>query len=790
MTFQSWWAAGVTDLHPIIPLRAALSPLTRLTERDLGKIPGLPNAKGEWRGFNWTRHVTTEAECRTWDTYACGIGVRTANFPAIDIDCEDPELVTAIGALILQRFGELPWRDRKGSIRSLFLGRTAHPFRRMRVWMERDGKSQLVEVLGAGQQAVLEGEHSSGETYSWYRPISALEDLPVFTAESMDAFLTDVEAVAGQLGYTATREGRVSVTTERTVADQAELRSTVSFIRSAVAHIPNTNDRFPSRTDYLKMGYAIKAACGPDHEADAFAIWWSWCERWEGNGRTPNTREVAAEDWARLRPPFTLGASWVFEQAHVSGYHEAVDVFNDGLYLEPAPPEEEDEGAETKTPGAQFSDAWLAGQFLAFHGEQVRFCQKLGGWMVWDGHRWSVDETGHVAEWAGEICRTAACKAENSGERKRLGGEPARQNTLAYARTNQAVSVGVDAFDSDPWSLNTPEGIIDLKSGQLGPADASRLFTRCTAVAPDASQTPRKWLDFLREATGGDSDLEAYLQQMAGYALTGSTREHALMFLWGPGGNGKGVFLNTLVRIFGSYAAVSAMDTFTSSSFDRHPADIASLFGARMVTAQETQEGRSWDEAKVKSITGGDPVSARYMRQNFFTFTPQFKLLFAGNHKPRIHNLDDAMRRRFHLIPFTNIPAKRNLNLKEELEEEWPGILAWAVEGCVAWQQQGLIPPLVVREATEAYFIDEDPMGRWMSERTMESEEGTGEGTLDLFADWTLWCQERSEKHGTERTFAQALLSRGLPKWRDARTRRRGVGKIRLRPGSARFESE
>lgn len=203
-------------------------------------------------------------------------------------------------------------------------------------------------------------------------------------------------------------------------------------------------------------------------------------------------------------------------------------------------------------------------------------------------------------------------------------------------------------FDADPWLLNTPGGVVDLHTGALRPHDPGLLMTKITRGTPTG--TCPLWLAFLGRVTNGDDELAAFLQCMAGYALTGSIREHALFFLYGNGQNGKGVFINTLKWVLGDYATVAAMATFQASQNDRHPTDLAMLNGARMVAAQETEKGRRWDETRVKALTGGDPISARFMRCDFFTFEPEFKLIFAGNDKPSLTAIDPAMRRRMNMV--------------------------------------------------------------------------------------------------------------------------------------------
>ena len=352
---------------------------------------------------------------------------------------------------------------------------------------------------------------------------------------------------------------------------------------------------------------------------------------------------------------------------------------------------------------------------------------------------------------------------------------------LKIAQADRSIARTADIWDADPWLLNTPAGMVDLRTGALSPHDRGARCTKITAVgpAPDRDADCPLWTRFLREITGGDAELQAYLQRAVGYCLTGSVREHALFFAHGPGGNGKGVFLNTIGAILGDYTIVASMDSFTATHTDRHPTDMAMLRGARLVTAQETEEGRRWAEARVKALTGGDPITARFMRQDFFTYRPQFKLFVAGNHKPSLRNIDDAIRRRLHLIPFTFKPARPDRDLPEKLKPEWPAILTWAIQGCLEWQRVGLAPPPAVVEATAEYFAEEDAVGRWMEERCRRDANATAT-THDLFADWREWCASTGEHVGTEKRFAQALIHRGCERWQHPKTRKMGFRGIEL----------
>src|SRR5262249_10483492 len=226
----------------------------------------------------------------------------------------------------------------------------------------------------------------------------------------------------------------------------------------------------------------------------------------------------------------------------------------------------------------------------------------------------------------------------------------------------------------------------------LHPTRQEDYITKTTAVTPATeppAQSCQLWLEFLQRVTDGSQERQDFLQRVCGYGVTGLTSEDSLFFLYGLGANGKSVFLRAVSGAVDDYHKTASMDTFTVTFGERHPTDLAMLRGARLVTAIETEEGKRWDEAKLKHMTGGDPVPARFMRQDFFESLPQFKLLIAGNHKPAFRNVDEAIRRRVKLIPFTvTIPeAERDPQLSEKLKAEWPGILRWMIDGCLMWQR-------------------------------------------------------------------------------------------------------
>ncbi|WP_247424161.1 phage/plasmid primase, P4 family [Ralstonia pseudosolanacearum] len=478
-----------------------------------------------------------------------------------------------------------------------------------------------------------------------------------------------------------------------------------------------------------------------------------------------------------LYPPEEAGEGWDAADAVAEGFDVAAFIAH-GPRLQMHDVADDPEpviGGDESVWGTE--DA-LALAFTRRYHRDWRYVAAWGRWLVWDGHRWRTEDTLAATDLIRNVCRHAALHAENP----KLAAKLATSGTIAgverLARADRRHAATTSEWDADPWLLNTPGGVVDLRTGRQRPHDRDDRMTKITTATP-GGDCPT-WRQFLAEVTGGDAELQAYLQRMAGYALTGSTQEHALFFLYGTGANGKSVFLNTLSTILGDYAANAAMDTFMETRTDRHPTDMAGLRGARFVAAIETEQGRRWAESKVKNLTGGDKISARFMRQDFFEFFPQFKLFVAGNHKPAIRNIDEAMKRRLHLIPFTVTvpPERRDKHLQQKLLAERDGILAWAVQGCLDWQRLGrLDPPQQVLDATEEYFEAEDALGRWLDERCVR-EANAKSLTAELFNDWKPWAEAAGEFAGSQKRFADLLLTRGVEKWRNTAGLRgfRGIG--------------
>ncbi len=406
------------------------------------------------------------------------------------------------------------------------------------------------------------------------------------------------------------------------------------------------------------------------------------------------------------------------------------------------------------------SEDELALTFSQRHLGQLLYVPALGTWLRWDSCRWKTDDVLAVFDLSRAVCREAAAKEEGSKAVK-LASAATVAAVERLARSDPRHARRVEDFDADPWSLNTPAGVVDLRTGKLRPHRRDDLVTKVTAVAP--SGPCRRWVRFLLEITNGNRAMVRYLQRFMGYTLTGITREHAFAFLRGPGGNGKSVLMGIAAAALGDYAITAMADIVTVGRNDQHPTHLASLRGARMILVTETEEGKPWAEARLKALVAGDRIAARVMRGDPFEFQPVGKWWIAGNHSPRLCNPDAAMRRRMHLVPLTFVPKTPDPELAERLKEELPGILAWAIRGCLAWQKEGLNPPAAVTDASADYFADQDSIATWLAERCERLDYAVA-GVRHLYADWKMWAASRGEEPGSEMRFSSALMRHAAKK--------------------------
>lgn len=427
-----------------------------------------------------------------------------------------------------------------------------------------------------------------------------------------------------------------------------------------------------------------------------------------------------------------------------------------------------------------------AERLVDHYGDYIRFCHPWGVWLAWDGHRWKRDQIGQVRRWAKAVVRSIydeISKAETKEQRdkiyawgKRSEGAAARAAMLKNAEAEAGMAILPEEMDRQPFLLNVMNGTVDLETGKLRPHDQADMLTKLAPVYYDADATCPTFLAFL-ERVLPDPDVRAFLRRMAGYGMTGVTSEQCLAFFYGSGANGKSTFLSIMQELLGDYAQEAAPDLLTSRGGDRHPTELADLFGARWVSSIEVDEGKRLAETLVKQMTGGDKMKARFMRTDFFQWTPTHKLFLAANHKPEIRGTDYAIWRRIHMIPFTVTipPEERDGKLGAKLMAELPGILNWAIGGCLEWQQRGLGVPQAVADATEEYRQEQDILAVFLEDQCV-IERTASAPTSALYKAYTTWCEAGGTKPIASQAFGRRLTERGMTPGRGRDGKRTWVG--------------
>jgi P4 family phage/plasmid primase-like protien len=410
-----------------------------------------------------------------------------------------------------------------------------------------------------------------------------------------------------------------------------------------------------------------------------------------------------------------------------------------------------------------------AERLLELHGSSLRYVGSWKRWLVWDGGRWREDDIGAALRFATDCARLLVAEAIEELDRARERAEARDEGgdadvvraeevlkwcidsenhramvaTLAIAGSFESVAVSHTALDADPMLLNVANGTLDLRTGTLRAARREDLLTRIVPVDYDPAAICPIWDRYLLRAMGGDPEMVAYLQRILGYSLSGSIAEHMVVFFYGGGANGKTTFLATVHHLLGDYAGRAPRGLLFRSRGERHPTELATLFGKRFVSCSEIEAGQAFDEALLKDLSGGDRISTRRMREDFWEFDPTHKLFLAGNHKPVVHGEDDGIWRRLRLVPWmVAIPeAEQDKALPEKLRAELPGILRWAVAGCAAWQRIGLGTPPTVLDATARYRKDSDHVGQFIDAMLRFEPEGRIT-RVALRESYEQWCEE------------------------------------------------
>jgi putative DNA primase/helicase len=422
---------------------------------------------------------------------------------------------------------------------------------------------------------------------------------------------------------------------------------------------------------------------------------------------------------------------------------------------------------------ASLTDAGNADRFADRWRETVRYVPEWKKWLVWDGCCWVKDDVNKVTELAKEVARDIYMEGvaiHDPSVRDKITKHSARsqQEPRLLAMISLAESIPIlvaraGELDQQHDLLCVANGVINLTTGKLQRAQQSDLMTQCAPVVFDAKAKCPAFLAFLKRIMGGKKDLVNYVQRVFGYTLTGHTGEQCLFFFYGHGANGKSTLLNVLSDMLGSsYAKQTPPETLMVKFGGRSATnDLARLQGTRAVMANEVESGAHLAEAMIKQITGGDLISARYLYAEYFEFRPVFKLFIAGNHKPVIRGDDDGIWRRIHLVPFVvTIPeAERDPDLAAKLRAELPGILNWAIKGCLAWKKSGLSVPRVITDAVKEYRDDMDIMGQWLTERVELSPTAEWAAAM-AYGNYRQWLDDNGFKPMTISAFGQKLSER------------------------------
>jgi putative DNA primase/helicase len=401
------------------------------------------------------------------------------------------------------------------------------------------------------------------------------------------------------------------------------------------------------------------------------------------------------------------------------------------------------------------TDYGNAERLVRTHGETIRFCTSRGKWLHWNGIYWQWDETGHIEILAKKTVREILSEAfgTNGEEFKAIAKHAAASENLfriramiTLAQTEPGIPILPHQLDSNPWLLTVRNGTLDLKNFTLRKHQKEDLITRLIEVEYHEGAPCPIWLSFLDRVFAGNERLIGYLKRAVGYSLTSDTREQCIFFNYGRGANGKTTFIETIKQLLDGYAKSTRPETFMKKNSEGISNDLAELENVRLVVAVELDEGRRLAEVLAKQISGGDTIKARFLFHEFFEFRPQFKLWLCGNHKPQIYGTDHAIWRRIRLIPWVvTIPEdEQDKNLCEKLKAEWPGVLSWAVEGCLEWQREGLKAPEEVLTATSEYRKEQDILSDFF-EQCVTIGESEMVAVKDFYEAYVKFCEANGE---------------------------------------------
>ncbi|HET8629499.1 MAG TPA: phage/plasmid primase, P4 family [Thermomicrobiales bacterium] len=491
---------------------------------------------------------------------------------------------------------------------------------------------------------------------------------------------------------------------------------------------------------------------------------------------------LLAENAERCQPP--LDEAEVRSMAHYAGTYApgeptrfATNGYDDEheeqaaeAESEEPTPQAEPESTRPNLNGYSHTDSGNADALAALFGKNLRYDQKRKEWLAWNRHRWKRDAESRVQVLAKRTAiaryKAAVDLLDKSDQMKASRwalasmSRKGREAMIALARYERPILDSGEGWDADPFLLGVPNGVVDLRTGELREGRREDKVTMQCRVAYDPDARAPRWERFLAEVFPTHPELIGWLRRCVGYSATGDTSEQVLFMPFGDGANGKGTLFRALRYVLGDYAHTMR---FAALEHDERgngaTNDIADLVGRRFVMASETTDGRRFNEARIKALTGDDEVTARQLYGRNFSFRPVGKYWLAFNHKPIVRDDSYAFWRRVRLIPFlARFEGEReDKSLEATLQGEAAGILAWVVAGCLAWQREGLTPPDVVSESTEEYRRDSDSLREFLAERCV-IEDGASIAASDIYAAYESWAGRAPDK--LTRTMFGRLLAR------------------------------
>jgi putative DNA primase/helicase len=418
------------------------------------------------------------------------------------------------------------------------------------------------------------------------------------------------------------------------------------------------------------------------------------------------------------------------------------------------------------------TDLGNAERFIAQYKNDLLYCPQRRQWLNWTGDRWEFDSTSRVFQRAKETVKNIEQEAKHIEDQemreeiiehgKRSQAWPRIKAMRKLAESDPEIQVNMADLDTDTMHLNCANGTVDLRTGELLPHLRDHLITKSTMVAYDKSNDCPMWLAFLYKIMAGNESMVNYLQRIIGYALTGSMKEQCLFIFNGFGANGKSTFLEIIRKVMGDYAMHTPSSTLLTNNMAIRN-DLARLRGSRFVSAVEIGIGKKLDEALTKELTGGDPITSRFLFREYFEQKPSFKLFIAANYRPEIRGMDHGIWRRIRLIPFKVVLSDKEIDrdLPQKLEAELPGILSWAIQGCLDWQRNGLVMPDDVRSATKEYREESDVLSRFLEDRCEQGRDAVI-SIKNLYDTYRVWSEENADDILTKKTFGHFMKQRGF----------------------------